>query len=412
MAAAVAALAAAGVVGLVVGQQGHAAAASLRVRTPEPLGALAAPGPATSTTVDLTTGVSVNASGTGAGSASLPAGFTSPRLPVPSQNLPPVAALGQLREADAIVRLPASLTEAQKQTLAHTKGLAALEAVDTATLHLGGAPAVTFGVDPGTFRAFTPAKSATEDRLWRYAEAGSLVSSFEMAKDRALALGSNMAIVPAGGRSPTEGWLGAFASLGLPGVDLVVSHDYSALLGLTPNSGLVVSAPQMDPTTLQGILRRALPGADVELLHPGLLLGSSANQYLSPGRVSTILTAALSRVGMPYVWGASGPSAFDCSGLVAWSFAQAGISMPRTAAQQYLTGPHLTLAAAQPGDLLFWANDPTDPTFIDHTAIYLGKGMMVVAPHSGLDVEVVPVTTDGFVGAVSVDPPAASTVGG
>jgi cell wall-associated NlpC family hydrolase len=115
-----------------------------------------------------------------------------------------------------------------------------------------------------------------------------------------------------------------------------------------------------------------------------------------------MIAAALSRVGLPYSWGAAGPSSFDCSGLVQWSFAQAGILMPRTAAEQFLTGVHLPLADAAPGDLLFWTYDPNDPGFVDHTAIYLGDGLMVVAPHTGLDVEVVQVPTANFAGAVQV----------
>ena len=57
---------------------------------------------------------------------------------------------------------------------------------------------------------------------------------------------------------------------------------------------------------------------------------------------------------------------------------------------------------AQPGDLLFWTYDPNDPTFVDHVAIYLGNGMMVVAPHTGLDVQVVPVPTADMAGVVQV----------
>jgi cell wall-associated NlpC family hydrolase len=128
--------------------------------------------------------------------------------------------------------------------------------------------------------------------------------------------------------------------------------------------------------------------------------------------MSTVITAALSRVGTPYVWGATGPNGFDCSGLMGWAFAAAGISLPRTAAQQALAGPQIPLTKVQPGDLLFWAYDPNDPTFIDHVAMYLGGDKMVVAPHTGELVQVAVVPTDHLVGAIRVNPVAAANVGG
>lgn len=295
----------------------------------------------------------------------------------------------------------------------HLQGLSAVEEVDTGTVSVAGAPAITLGVDPGTFREFTPKVTASEDTLWRYIAGGALASSYEMASDRSLPLGKDVALKPAGGAlAPTTGWLGALASLGLPGVDMVVSHAYSDRLGLTPDSGLVVSASNMDPYALSAALTTILPGAGVELLHPNSDTGSATSPALPTGVLGKALSAALSRVGDPYVWGGAGPADFDCSGLVQWSFAQAGLALPRTAAEQYLTGPRLALANAQPGDLLFWTYDPSDPTFVDHTAIYLGNGMMVVAPHTGLDVEVVPVPTTDFAGAVRVDPASARTSGG
>lgn len=331
-------------------------------------------------------------------------------LPRPSTNLPAIAPLSAVRETDAAVILPTTINPGQVAKLVKVQGLSAVEEVDSGTVSLAGAPAVTIGVDPGTFRQFTPRVTASEDRLWRYVAGGSLVSSYEMASDRALPLGRELPVVPAGaGLRPTKGWLGALASLGLPGVDMVVSHAYSGRLGLVPDSGLIVSAPNMDPYALSAELSAILPGADVELLHPAQATGSADSPALPGGTLGSMLTAALSRVGRPYVYGGTGPDVFDCSGLVQWSFARAGVMMPRTAAEQYLTGPRLSLAQARPGDLLFWAYDPGDPTFVDHVAIYLGHGMEVEAPHTGLNVEVIPVpTAAGFAGAVRVDPAGAT----
>jgi peptidoglycan DL-endopeptidase CwlO len=115
-----------------------------------------------------------------------------------------------------------------------------------------------------------------------------------------------------------------------------------------------------------------------------------------------VLAAAASRLGDPYQWGATGPHAFDCSGLVGWAYRQAGILLPRTAAEQWYAGPHVSYADARPGDLLFWTYDPTAPGFIDHVALYVGHGMMISAPHTGEVVRLRPVPLAHFAGVVRV----------
>ncbi len=124
-----------------------------------------------------------------------------------------------------------------------------------------------------------------------------------------------------------------------------------------------------------------------------------------------MLKAAASRVGYPYVWGGSGPTTFDCSGLVQWSFAQAGVVMPRVAADQARTGPAIPFSQAQAGDLLFYRTDPTAPDYISHVAIYLGKGLMIQAPEPGENVQIVPVALGSeFAGVVRVSPAIAAQV--
>jgi cell wall-associated NlpC family hydrolase len=95
---------------------------------------------------------------------------------------------------------------------------------------------------------------------------------------------------------------------------------------------------------------------------------------------------------------------------VQWSFAKAGIRMPRVSQEQWLTGPHIPYADAEPGDLLFWHYDPTDHGDVDHVAIYAGKGMMIVAPHTGENVQYVPVPLNDFAGVVRVDPAIAAQI--
>jgi cell wall-associated NlpC family hydrolase len=120
----------------------------------------------------------------------------------------------------------------------------------------------------------------------------------------------------------------------------------------------------------------------------------------APNKIAaTAIAAARSRLGVPYVWGATGPDAFDCSGLTQWSYAHAGITLPRVAAAQWNSGPHPSLSQLEPGDLLFWALDVHDPASIHHVAMYIGHGMMIAAPHTGENVQIQPVYMQGFIGA-------------
>jgi hypothetical protein len=325
----------------------------------------------------------------------------------------PVKPMGRLFEADALVSLPAPAAPGLLQRIVALPKVQAAELVDTGTVQLAGGPAATLGVDPNSFRNFTPKVTAASDQLWSYVAGGSLASSFDMARDRKLGLGATVPVVAAGAAGPaTPSWLGAFLSVGLPGIDLVVDRSQTASLHLNPGTGVVISAPNADAYALQTALRNLIPKSDVELIRPGIAIGGPGGSYLTPAQMSTVITAALSRVGAPYVWGATGPNGFDCSGLMGWAFNAAGISLPRTAAQQALAGPQIPLNQVKPGDLLFWAYDTNDPTFIDHVAMYLGDGKMVVAPQTGELVQVAPVPTAHLVGAIRVNPAAAARVGG
>jgi cell wall-associated NlpC family hydrolase len=108
------------------------------------------------------------------------------------------------------------------------------------------------------------------------------------------------------------------------------------------------------------------------------------------------LRAALTRRGDPYVWGAAGPSAFDCSGLVLWAYAQVGIGLPHFTGEQWNMGVHVARADLQPGDLVFFYPD------IGHVGLYIGNGLMVDAPNFGEVVQVEPVMWDVYVGAVRI----------
>jgi cell wall-associated NlpC family hydrolase len=218
--------------------------------------------------------------------------------------------------------------------------------------------------------------------------------------------------VPVKARSAKPMRVGAFASVGIGGVDAVVSREQAAAIGLPRDRALVVSAPKGDPLRLRDQISALLPrGSHVEMLRVRVIV-RDAGSYLTRAQIRTVLQEAAKQVGKPYVWGATGPDTFDCSGLVGWAFAKAGISMPRTTFQQWYAGPHVPLSDARPGDLLFWNYDPTAPDLPDHVAIYAGNGMELVATHTGDYVRYKAVPMDHLLGVVRVDPAAAARVGG
>jgi cell wall-associated NlpC family hydrolase len=106
-----------------------------------------------------------------------------------------------------------------------------------------------------------------------------------------------------------------------------------------------------------------------------------------PGnRADVAVRAALSRLGMPYVWGATGPDRFDCSGLMQWAYRQAGVSLDRTTYDQIHHGVAVPRSLVQPGDLVF--------PHAGHVQMAIGNGMVVESPHAGATVRVSPLGTD------------------
>ena len=120
-------------------------------------------------------------------------------------------------------------------------------------------------------------------------------------------------------------------------------------------------------------------------------------------QIEAVIARAQSMIGTPYVWGggdANGPTTgvdggtvagFDCSGLVLYAFAAAGVALPHYTGYQYQRGTHVPASEAQRGDLLFWG-----PNGNQHVAIYLGDGTMIEAPRSGQNVRISPVRWSGM----------------
>ncbi|MFE3945105.1 NlpC/P60 family protein [Streptomyces sp. NPDC059118] len=103
------------------------------------------------------------------------------------------------------------------------------------------------------------------------------------------------------------------------------------------------------------------------------------------GRAAAAVMAVQQALGRPYIWGANGPAGFDCSGLMQWAYARAGVSLPRTSQAQRYAGHMVPLSEARPGDLVVYRADAS------HVAMYVGNGQVIHAPYPGAAVRYDPV---------------------
>ncbi|MCD0447880.1 C40 family peptidase [Actinocorallia sp. API 0066] len=296
------------------------------------------------------------------------------------------------------------------------KGVTGAEVVDGARAKLAGKEVGILGVDPSGFRNYTPKLTAKHDGLWRNVAGGDVAVSFVLGSDGGVALDSR---VPVSGKTEIDRVrVGAIATTGIADIDAVVSKETARRLGMVADNVLLVGGADKDRDRLTKAVR-ALVGkgaGTVRALNPGFdFTGQAAGgAYLSAREIRTAIEAGMTKIGMPYVWGGESDAegGYDCSGLLQWAFAQAGVRLPRVAADQARTGPVVPFDKARVGDLLIWANDPTAPGRISHIALYLGGDKMLVAPRTGDHVKIQKVYFKGFQGAVRVNRHAARQVAG
>ncbi|MBA8803978.1 cell wall-associated NlpC family hydrolase [Nocardioides ginsengisegetis] len=112
------------------------------------------------------------------------------------------------------------------------------------------------------------------------------------------------------------------------------------------------------------------------------------------GGAAAALNYAMAQVGDAYVYGATGPDAYDCSGLTMMAWAQAGVALPHSSSAQYSSGPHIAESDLQPGDLVFYYSP------ISHVGMYIGNGLIVNAENPSAGVKVTGLHTMPYVGAV------------
>ncbi len=113
-------------------------------------------------------------------------------------------------------------------------------------------------------------------------------------------------------------------------------------------------------------------------------------------RAQVAVDTALAQIGDPYVYGAAGPDAFDCSGLTMYAWAAAGVSLPHASSMQPSSGTPVAISDLMPGDLVFYYSP------ISHVGMYIGNGQIVHAPHTGSYVQIVPLNSMPIAMAVRV----------
>jgi len=121
---------------------------------------------------------------------------------------------------------------------------------------------------------------------------------------------------------------------------------------------------------------------------------SGALDVPATGRAAEAIAFARAQLGKPYVWGATGPDSYDCSGLVQAAWRSAGISLPRTTYDQITAARRITRDQLQPGDLVFFYSG------ISHVGLYTGNGRMIHAPHPGAPIRYESIDVMPFAGAV------------
>ena len=144
----------------------------------------------------------------------------------------------------------------------------------------------------------------------------------------------------------------------------------------------------------QGYVRRILA------LEPSFA-DTSSSMLPASTRARAAITFAYGVLGTPYEWGGTGADGrFDCSGLTQAAYAAAGISVPRTAAEQWYAGPHVPRSQLQLGDLVFYATNLSNPSTIHHVGIYTGNGYMIDAPYTGAVIRFDSIDQADYMGAV------------
>ncbi len=151
---------------------------------------------------------------------------------------------------------------------------------------------------------------------------------------------------------------------------------------------------QQQFTELTAAQQQQVQEAQVAQTGQAVAPAAVARPVAASGSAQAAVDTALAQVGDSYVWGASGPNSFDCSGLTQYAYAAAGVSLPHSSRMQAQMGTAVSRAELQPGDLIFYYSP------VSHVSMYIGNGQMVHASTSGQPVKVVSVDSMGGITAM------------
>ncbi|CAB0975742.1 peptidoglycan endopeptidase [Corynebacterium diphtheriae] len=183
-------------------------------------------------------------------------------------------------------------------------------------------------------------------------------------------------------------------SAAVVGAAATLSAPAQAAEVVVPNTGIRFEVPGIE--NVPGIAN--VPGVDQWI--PSLAgQGAPVNYSALVGAPvasngQAVVDAARSRIGSPYVWGAAGPNAFDCSGLTSWAYAQVGKSIPRTSYAQAAGGMQVSRESLQPGDIIAFYSGAS------HVGIYTGNGTVIHALTEGTPLSETPIDYMPFYSAV------------
>ena len=188
-----------------------------------------------------------------------------------------------------------------------------------------------------------------------------------------------------------------------PGDAIPSAAAYLAASGAPGNIPAAVTAYNHSARYVDSVLgwaaRYAAAGAQALIAASTPACQQAALPVPPAGAAGIIISFAEQQIGKPYAWGATGPDAFDCSGLAMMAYAAAGLTIPRTSQAQWAFGTQIPASQAQPGDLVYFAGSDGTMTAPGHVGVVISEGQMIDAPFAGTIVRQEPIAgTPGLVG--------------
>jgi cell wall-associated NlpC family hydrolase len=184
------------------------------------------------------------------------------------------------------------------------------------------------------------------------------------------------------------------------------AKEQKLLSGLQAREAAIVKAAKARAARLAALAEEArLRAAQQATAQAAKAISGPVGPVLAPivsgsGGAAVAVQWAYREIGKPYVWAAAGPDSFDCSGLTQYVWGKAGVYLGHYTGDQWNEGPHVSRDQIQPGDLVFFAYNTSEPSTIHHVGIYVGGGMMIDAPYTGAYVRKEPAFRSDYIGAV------------